>query len=182
MKTQTPVRPPALPSTWADPAAVRGYVASMSDRARQLAGPATVYVSASPFLVRSKVWPARLANIDKRLPGVQFESFSSLFERHTEQYKDGWDAVVEMLDGVVVCLQGGEAGPGLAREIRGAVRHRLPVLVASGDRLVPLVDCRVQPHPAPDPRHALIITLPAPVHDDQRLTYRASLAALGVTA
>lgn len=153
----------------------------MGARARRLSGPATVYVSASPFLVRSRAWPARMADIGRRLPGVQFESYSSLFERHTEQYKDGWDAAVEMLDGLVVCLHG-DAGPGLAREMRGAIRHRLPVLVASGDRLVPLVDCKIEPHPTPDRRRVLIITLPDPLaRDDQRLTYRASLTALGVT-
>lgn len=177
-------KPPAPPHTWADASAVRGYVAAMNDRASKLTGTATVYVSASPIMSDSRRWPSVRADIALRLPAVEQESFRSLFDRDRARYTEGWDTALDLLDGLVVCLYG-SVGPGVAREIRSAISRKMPVLVYSGKRLVPLVDCRIQRHPHPSRTQVLTVTLPAatvPGGDVGRLTYRASLTALGVAS
>ncbi len=175
--------PPVL--TYAAPAAVAGYVQTMTARATARATdvPPLVYLSGFAQASGLRTAVRYRAELEAVLAPVRLLTYAAVWPRtgvgslgELPDWPDGLPLAMDRVRGVVVLLPtSGELPRVMRDEIDAARRAVLPIVVRlAGGRLVPLLDCQYTRHPA-GARIELPRWVPA------RATLTAATAAMGAT-
>ncbi len=177
---------PALPApSYASPAAIAGYVRTMTDRAAIEPGPVAPVVYLSGFAQVSSLRTAvrYRAELEAQLDPCRLVAYLAAWPRtgpgslgELPDWPDGLPVAMTRVRGMVVLLPtSGELPRVMRAEVDAARRAVLPIVVRlAGGRLVPLVDCRYTRHPG-----GARIELPRWVAG--RATLTAACAAMGAS-
>jgi hypothetical protein len=186
--TSTPAPRPGRPVTYGTEQAARAYVTRILAAAPS-APRGAVYITVSPAVRTSDMWPELAAALAALLPGIRFRHWGNLAAAGIEPGPGLGARLAAAHRAVIVAVprMGTEGrrpvGPGALAEASAFRSAGRPVLAFTGRRLVAWPDVRVRPVPAARRPSGIAGWADVPGTPPSPLpTLHASLRVLGITA